>query len=423
MSHRASYRILYAAIERTVKGWAETERNARSIMRRSGFRPGAESVVPPTPILSLEGSSRGCFGPDRGYPLPEGAMALLDGKIWIWGYNLIGYGYNETESTVNYWPLPSLHPGGHTGVIDLAWGQGSGMTVLLSDGTLLYDGARYRPAFDTLTPLSDAPSGIVQVVCMDPEAPDGFTYMLRDDGTVWGFGLNGAGMSGNPFIPIAGQWYTDPTGHTIAQMPTSKVSGVVEMATNDDAFIFRKSDGTVGVWRWLATDPVYPSSQPSGVTKISGGVFHPVLLTGSGEIWGTGDNTFGQYGNGTTVTGNYASWRKANGTGYTDVAGLNQGVIAVKDGSLWTWGQGGARSARGASAPAASTPQEVAGTDGTIKVFGNRNSFVGMLQKDGGCVEIWGDNTYGWVGQGFQGGEFGSPVDLQASVAYPPWPA
>jgi len=224
-------------------------------------------------------------------------------------------------------------------------------------------------------------------------------------------------------------WQWRPAADTIAaagvvlQMPTDKVADVVEIACQSNGLVFREEGGAVGVWPWQEENPIYPTGQPAGVTKIHAGA-GPLLLTEDGEIWVTGLNQDGQYGDG-TITSEidiYESWHKADGSDYTDVAGAGARVIAVKDGMLWTWGAGGSLSARGVSAPTASTPQEIVGTEETEKVYGYWSAFAAMLKKEDGCVMIWGSNAWGSLGRGYTGGEEGTPQILEFSEAYPPWP-
>ena len=76
-----------------------------------------------------------------------------------------------------------------------------------------------------------------------------------------------------------------------------------------------------------------------------------------------GDNTFGQLGNGMTLTLNYVSniWRNAHhvqaGTQWRSVLALDEHTVAVRqDGSLWAWGN----NAVGQIGSAALFPSQVA---------------------------------------------------------------
>lgn len=420
-----SYPRSYRGIKDAVRSWAYEKANATSIIRKSGFRPLASDSGIPRPILSIEGSRRVCFSPFTVFAHDENELAIKDGELYFWGL----LGTNAAPDAMAQGSLiPKRIPGGPGDLVDVAAAEPANTLLLGEDGTVYY-----RGFFRTDTPegpvtLSGAPDSVTQIAHNFSEAPRPSFYMLKDDGTVWHFGEKGAGMSFNDFPPEPWQWRGDDPS-VIEQMPTDRVSDIVEIACPYNGLVFRESGGDVGVWYWqsssLAPDtefPVYPSGQPSGVVKIVGqGEGGPVVLTEDGEIWASGNNSFGQYGNGTTSGTSYASWHKADGSGYTDVATASASILAVKDGTLWTWGHGGVRSARGASAPDATTPQDT-GFEANM-VFGNYIVKAPMLQKEDGCVMIWGENgIFGWLGRGYTGGVEESPQILEFSEAYPSWP-
>lgn len=400
-----------------MRQWALATPNARAIMRKSGFRTSVAAQGIPRPILSLEGSRRECFSPFSCYPHDEAQWAIKDGVPYIWGTNFgasaVPPGYPTT------FLVPTRNPNNLSGVVDIAGGGATGVCLLLEDGTVLYNGLYRSFAPGVPSPLTEL-SDVVAIAHHGSEAPRESFYFLKSDGTVSHMGSKGAGMSFSQAPPESWQWRgTDES--VIEQMPTAKISNVVEIACQQTGLVFRRGDGTVGLWRWQEEFPEYPSGQPSGVTKIHAANFHPLILTAGGEVWGTGDNTFGQYGNGdlTLSSTPYTDWHKADGTGYTDVAGAGQRVLAARGGTFWSWGGGGSRSGRGVSAAAASTPQDT-GVE-AVKVFGNYFVQAPMLQQPGGCVMIWGLNDFGWLGRGYRGGEEGTPQILEFSGAYPAW--
>lgn len=412
-----SYPRSYRGIKDAVRAWAYRVENARSIIRKSGFRPLAGDPGIPRPILSLEGSKRGCFSPDVCFPQIGEEWAVKDGDLYWWG------------GVAPVWPTRHPQSLEFGGVASVAAGQPDfdGQSVVGEDGTVYYSGFWRSPDDNVLRPLSGAPEDAIQAAFHIPEAPSGSFYFLSADGTVWHMGTKGAGMSSNQAPPESWQWRDEPPD-VVQQMPTDKVSNVLEIACQSDGLIFREAGGSVGIWRWqsstLAPDkefPEYPSGQPSGVTKIAGYGPGAVVLTEDGEVWASGANDAGQYGNGTVTANSYASWHKADGSGYTDIATANNSILAVRDGTLWSWGSGGVRSARGFSSSNATTPQEV-GVEGTEKVFGNWSTHAPMLKKDDGCVMIWGDNQFGYLGRGYIGGYEENPQNLPISEAYPPWP-
>ena len=111
-------------------------------------------------------------------------------------------------------------------------------------------------------------------------------------------------------------------------------------------------------------------------------------------------------------------------------------TYAIKDGSLWAWGAGGAHLGLGESYSAfatVNTPTEI--TDPAItdyvSVWGHNTGYNPMAVTSGGCIYIWGQNLLGYLGRGHiygGGGTEGddgaafSPIQLLTSKAHPPWP-
>lgn len=395
---------------------------ARGIMRKSGFRPGTTPSSSAAPILSLYGSRRVCFTPGFVRNTEQTDWGVVRDALYVWG--LAGQRAALPEGQIPPWFLePTRHPLTQSGIIDLA-GNSSSTVYVKSDGSVYagghLDGVQPTPAFH----LQSGLSGIVQVASHRIDFTGDALYFLKNDGTVWGMGQRMAGM-GTFSAPYGVAYHWTEDIWTPSQMPTDKVSDVVEISAEGLGLLFRTSDDTVGLWRNQQEFPVEtpaPGGGASPIAKMRGGFSHTLILTEDGKIWATGENSFGQFGNGTfTQDTPRASWHQAIGTGYTDVDAATFVSLAVSGSQLYTWGGGGALAGRGPAATTTHTPTAITTPDmsDTASVWGGPQAVTAFASKENGCVYAWGNNIRGGLGQGYLGGESSVPVQVLFSEAYP----
>ena len=215
---------------------------------------------------------------------------------------------------------------------------------------------------------------------------------LKDDGTVWAWGANFHGQLGD------GTTTTYRTG----PVKVSGLSGVTDVAAGCSHSLALKDDGTV--WAWglgengqlgdgtatKRTSPVEVSNL-SGVTDVAGGGFHSLALKDDGTVWAWGINYAGQMGDGTTTT--RTSPVKVSGlTGVTDVAAGGGGhSLAIKgDGTVWAWGPNGAGQLGDGTGTDRTTPVRVSGLSGVTDVAGGGGHSLAV--KNDGTVWAWGSN-------------------------------
>src|SRR5262245_23946729 len=137
------------------------------------------------------------------------------------------------------------------------------------------------------------------------------------------------------------------------------------------------------------------------ISAISVGQYHSCALTSTGGVKCWGDNTYGQIGDGTTVT------RSAP----VDVSGLTSGVVAISAGQYHTcaltnaggvkcWGYNSLGSVGdGTTAPARLTPVNVSGLSGGVSAI-SAGYFHSCALTNAGGVKCWGYNVYGQIGDG-----------------------
>ncbi len=158
--------------------------------------------------------------------------------------------------------------------------------------------------------------GIDHVTAIEAGGAD--SLAIKDDGTVWAWGINNHGQLGTTSTETC-QWSDDllyyPCGKTPKQV--DNLSGVIGLASSDYGGINKdtsygfslalKEDGTV--WSWGPNDfgqlgvgdtvervaPVQVSGL-SGVEKIAAGYFHGLAMKDDNTVWSWGKNEYGQLG-------------------------------------------------------------------------------------------------------------------------------
>ncbi|ADI84086.1 choice-of-anchor D domain-containing protein [Geobacter sulfurreducens] len=329
---------------------------------------GGTGILPnPTPLK---------IGTDRDWTaISAGEMHSValkaDGSLWSWGQNLFGElgngvalpGANVTTptrvGTGSDWvaiAAGALHTVAlHRNGTVSAWGNNAQGAV--GDGTVAN---RSTPT------LIVAPVTLVNNVAI--AAGTGVSFSVLANGTVFGWGGNGAGQLGNGTF------------------------GAVTAPTVLSA----------GASAWLGVEP--------------GGAFS-LGLRSNGTLWAWGGNASGQLGDGTTtpsaipvpVVGDAGNWR-------TTATGTAHSVAVRADGTLWAWGDNSSGQLGIGSTVAASTPQQItvtnpasAGNDWAAVAAGEAHT-IGL--KADGTLWAWGDNTFGQLGDGTGTSNRTTPVQI-----------
>ena len=234
---------------------------------------------------------------------------------------------------------------------------------------------------------------------------------VKNDGTLWLWGLNGVGQLGN-----------DST--ITRSSPVQTISGGTNWKQVSTSYQFAaaiKTDGTL--WSWgnglsgrLGNSTSSIRSSP--VQTISGGTnwkqvsasYHVAAIKTDGTLWLWGDNGYGQLGNGNQLQQSSPLQTVAGGNNWTcvDVGGTGgsytaKATVAIKaDGTLWTWG-GGHQYSGGAGVlgnnstiPRSSPGQTIAG--GNNWAFVNTSGATASGIKTDGTLWLWGKGRGGLLG-------------------------
>jgi len=268
-----------------------------------------------------------------------------DGRVWAWGGNFTGKIGNGTTSNR---PTPFQWPG-VTGVRSLANGNAHSF-VVRSDGTALGTGQNMAAQIGTgaASNFATSPTSVTVLSGIRAMAAGGnqYTVALRNDGTVWHWGVLPNGTS------------------TTTPLQVSGLSNVVSICANTQVngyALALRSDGTVWFWGNDTISGALPG-QGSEVRNVGAPVQVPAL---------------------TRITQVRCGWFAA---------------LALRDdGTVWSWGQGEALG-NGGSPRTVYTPAQVAGLSNVVSIALWFWSAVAI--DSAGSAWVWGDNSSGQLGLG-----------------------
>jgi alpha-tubulin suppressor-like RCC1 family protein len=247
------------------------------------------------------------------------------------------------------------------------------------------------------------------------------SYVLRTDGSVWGFGLNDCYQMAS----------TDPS---VGQTPVriAGIDNVRAVSAGHDFALALRADGTV--WGWgnngrtqlgdgtsanrstptRVRDPEDATGvKPLGnVAAVSAGFSHALALRSDGTVWAWGYNDHGQIGDGSTASVVRFIPVKVPTLSHVVAvsAGRNHSLALSSGGTVWAWG-GNADGQLGiGSTASSSSPVQVPNLEGVVAVVAGQVSSLAL--KADGTVWAWGNNAFGQLGNGQQPVGSSTPVQV-----------
>jgi alpha-tubulin suppressor-like RCC1 family protein len=284
----------------------------------------------------------------------------------------------------------------------------SNMAVVTGDGNLYTFGSNSVGQLGTDQTLgSNVP---VQIYndnsVVFASAGSGHVAIIKTDGTVWVFGQNNNGQLGigtlsNINLP--------------AQILTPTITNAVHVACGSfhtaivtaDGFVYAcgsNFNGQIGINTISFAVSTPTQMLTSSLTPISNAKYvacgsnHTIIVMADGKVFAVGDNSYGQFGDGTNT-----STTTAVDTGITNAiyaaCGLNHTLILLSTGAVISFGSGLSGQLGNNSTSDQNTPVNVSGiTNDGISVAGGFN--VSSVLKNDGTMVSFGDNTYGQLGIG-----------------------
>lgn len=263
-----------------------------------------------------------------------------DGTVWGWGLNngQLGDGTLTPRSS----PVQAL---GLSDVVGIAAGDFYSAAVK-SDGTVWVWGQVAGLGFPGFQVTKTTPAlltGISNVLSIS--AGGGHLLMVKNDKTVWAVGANSTGQLGD-----------GTTTARVFPVQTVNLSNVSRVAAaRADFSLALREDGTV--WGWGINfngqlgpgggnmnfdphpTPLLITGLPSGITSIAAGLGDCLVVAPDNTVWSWGDNSNFQLGRGTQVSQNPIPEQIPNFNSVSKVAaGANHSAALKNDGSLWSWG-------------------------------------------------------------------------------------
>ncbi|MEN6349224.1 MAG: immunoglobulin-like domain-containing protein [Syntrophomonas sp.] len=246
-------------------------------------------------------------------------------------------------------------------------------------------------------------SGEENQIQITPLAAGYFQSMaVKNDGSVWAWGLNDTGQLGdgtttNQFIPVQVHNLQDIKAVSAGDYHSAALTGTGTVWVWGDNGSGQLGDGS-------ETDHNTPVQVPglTGVTAIAAGGRHNLGLTGSGRIKAWGHSYYGQVGNGETITNCGTPVELSSLAGIVAVAaGANHSLaIMGSDGSVWAWGCNDRGQLGDGTNTSHSTPTKVPGLSGITAISATFRGDHSLAVAGDGSVWAWGANDYGQLGDG-----------------------
>ena len=340
------------------------------------------------------------------------------GHVWAWGGNWagqLGHGTAVEQRT----PVPvkgEEGEGSMAGIVAIAAGVEHSVALRRDGSVWTWGGNRYGQLGDGTTREQNAPvrvkgnggegylAGITAIA-----AGVGHTAALKDDGTVWVWGRKDMHEWDESHC-FPGQ---------VKRKDGEYLTGITAIAAGEEHTVALREDGTVWAWgiNWEGTlgDGTTTRTYDAVQAKIAacaavaaGGRASFALKEEAGTVWSWGDNYAGQLGDGTSahqLTPVQVKGAAGEGflTGVTQTAaGMGHTVASKHDRTVWAWGSGSYGRIGDGHTTARYTPVQVkAGggegyLTGVIAVAAGEGHSVAL--KDDGTVWAWGSNDHGQLG-------------------------
>ncbi|MDD3652582.1 MAG: DUF1533 domain-containing protein [Desulfotomaculaceae bacterium] len=234
-----------------------------------------------------------------------------DGTVWAWGKNSNGQlGIGTHDYSDKRTVAEQVY--GLTGVQKIAVGK-EHCLALKSDGTVWAWGRNNEGQLgDNSQTDSNVPIQVTAITdtVKDIAAGHGFSIVLKEDGTVWGWGFASSGQLGNKDLDLK------KIMRSLVPVQASELTDVKVISAGDNHTMALQNDGSLWAWGNNASGqlgngkkgyginasqvPVRLYGPEAGIAMINAGSDYSQALKTDGTAWAWGDNARGKLGDGTT---------------------------------------------------------------------------------------------------------------------------
>ncbi|MDH5228531.1 MAG: M12 family metallo-peptidase [Gammaproteobacteria bacterium] len=139
------------------------------------------------------------------------------------------------------------------------------------------------------------------------------------------------------------------------------------------------------------------------IVQVAVGDNFVLALDSQGQVWAWGDNSFGQLGDTTLRSRNFAGLvQDRSGADMQDIiaiaAGQQHGLALNANGNVWAWGHNDQGQLGSDVRQASATPTMILSVSNARQISAGNKHNVALLQS--GQVIAWGDNSFGQLGNG-----------------------
>ncbi|MCM2327478.1 MAG: hypothetical protein NDI88_06295 [Lysobacter sp.] len=307
-----------------------------------------------------------------------------DRTVIAWGNNAngqVGDGTTTQRST----PVPVT---GLANVVQVAAGGGASLARTA-------DGRAWEWGRSTVPTRVEGLDDVVEI-----SAGSRFMLARLGDGTVWAWGSNDRGQLGDGTRGEPYAWYPTPRR-------VSGLANVTRISAGGDHALALRADGSV--WAWGAngrgetgdgtgTDRLVPAPVDglAGIASISAGYGHSTAIRGDGAAFAWGANGYAELGDGTYID-RPSPVRIAALDGAVAIStGFLHAFALTPAGTFLAWGTNDRGQLGHASLTHPLTPVPVPGLSG-FRAVSVGDLFTVALKEDG-TVWTWGDNAFGQLG-------------------------
>jgi alpha-tubulin suppressor-like RCC1 family protein len=319
--------------------------------------------------------------------------------IWTWGNNAQGQLGNGTSINGTNRPVQASAPSGMTAI---SANSGSHSLALKSDNTVWAWGYNSEGQLGNGTTFNtNSPVQVLDLSTVSVLSGGGLhSLAIKTNQTVWAWGGNVYGQLGN------GTWNM----MTNVPVQVGVLSGVSNVAAGKYHSLALKNDGTVWGWgdnstgqlgngTFTITNLPTETLNLTGMLAVAAGGGHSLAIKNDRTVWGWGENSQGQVGDGTTIA--YTNY-PIQVVDLSNVSAVTAGEVhslALKnDGTIWSWGGNEYGQLGNGTLTGTNRPTRVNGVTNAIAIAAGQYHSLALLSD--GTVVAWGNNYSGEIGNG-----------------------